>query len=65
MEGYGFTSSVKVGDRIKQGDILVKVDLKAIVDAGKSLISPIAFTDNNQVEVFKIGQNVIAGEKVF
>lgn len=63
MEGYGFTSSVKVGDRLKQGDVLVKVDLKAIVDAGKSLISPIAFTDNNQVKVFKIGQNVIAGEK--
>lgn len=63
MEGEGFISSLKVGDHVKQGDVLVTVDLKAVREAGKSLISPIAFTDNNEVEVFKIGQNVIAGEK--
>ena len=47
----------------KQGDVLVVVDLEAVQEAGKSLVSPIAFTGNNKVEVFKIEQNVVAGEK--
>ena len=63
MEGEGFSSNIKVGDEVKQGDVLVVVDLEAVQEAGKSLVSPIAFTGNNKVEVFKIGQNVVAGEK--
>lgn len=63
MEGEGFTSNVKKGDIVKKGDVLVVVDLEAVREAGKSLVSPIAFTGNNKVEVLKIGQNVTAGEK--
>lgn len=63
MEGEGFSSNIKVGDEVKQGEVLVVVDLEAVQEAGKSLVSPIAFTGNNKVEVFKIGQNVVAGEK--
>lgn len=63
LEGEGFDTNVRVGDTVKQGDVLVIVDLDIIQEAGKSLISPIAFTDNDKVEVFKIGQNVVAGER--
>ena len=52
-----------MGQQVKQGDVLVVVDLKAVEEAGKSLVSPVAFTANNKVEVFKVGQNVVAGEK--
>ncbi len=63
MEGEGFEPKVQMGDKVKQGDVLVVVDLKAVEEAGKSLVSPVAFTANNKVEVFKVGQNVVAGEK--
>ena len=63
LEGEGFDTDISVGDVVKQGDVLVEVDLELIREAGKSLISPIVFIDNNKVEVFKIGQNVVVGEK--
>ncbi len=63
MEGEGFDTNIKVGDTVKQGDVLVTVDLDAVQESGKSLISPIVFIDNNKVEVFKVGQNVTAGER--
>ena len=63
LDGKGFDVKVQAGQKIKQGDVLVVVDLEAVQEAGKSLVSPIAFTGNNKVEVFKIGQNVVAGEK--
>ncbi len=62
LEGDGFNTAVKQGDTVKQGDVLVTVDLSKVLKAGKSLISPIAF-ENNKVDVLKIGQNVVAGEK--
>ena len=63
LEGEGFDTNIRKGDKVKQGDVLVVVDLDIVRQAGKSLVSPIAFTGNEKVEVFKIGQNVIAGEK--
>ena len=63
LEGEGFDTNIKKGDSVKQGDVLVVVDLEIVRQAGKSLVSPIAFTGDEKVEVYKIGQNVTAGEK--
>ena len=63
LEGDGFATAVQTGDHVKQGDVLVVVDLEKVRHAHKSLISPIAFAGKDEVEVLKIGQNVVAGEK--
>lgn len=63
LEGEGFDTNIKKGDSAKQGDVLVVVDLDMVRQAGKSLVSPIAFTGNEKVEVYKIRQNITAGEK--
>lgn len=63
LEGEGFDTNIKKGDSVKQGDVLVVVDLDMVRQAGKSLVSPIAFTGNEKVEIYKIGQNITAGEK--
>lgn len=62
LEGKGFECLVKVGDSVKQGDIIAKVDLDYIVKQGKSLVSPIIITsgqhvqllDNEDLEIIKI-----------
>lgn len=55
LEGKGFTSHVKQGDRVKQGDLLVEVDLDYIKGQGKQTVTPIIFTDGTTVELVKKG----------
>lgn len=62
LNGEGFTSYVKVGDRVKQNDMIAKVDIEAIKAKGKSLISPIVFTDGTKIEVLKNNTIVASGE---
>lgn len=62
MEGEGFTTYVKIGDKVKKGDLLAEVDLDKMKEYGKSLISPIAIIDKEKVTLHCIGENVVAGE---
>lgn len=45
LQGEGFDVQVKQGDMVKQGDVLVHVDIKKIKEAGKSAITMVLFTD--------------------
>ncbi|MEG0451582.1 MAG: PTS system trehalose-specific EIIBC component [Coprobacillus sp.] len=51
LEGQGFESYVEVGDIVKQGDLIAKVDLDYIAKKGKSLVSPIIITSGQHVEL--------------
>lgn len=63
LEGKGFTPYVEAGQKIKQGDVLVDVDIDYIKSQGKSLVTPIVFTDGRDVELLKINKSVQAGEE--
>lgn len=63
LNGEGFTSYVKVGDRVKQNDLIAKVEIEVIKAKGKSLISPIVFTDGTKIEVLKNNTIVASGER--
>ncbi len=45
LKGEGFTSFVKVGDRVGVGDLLAKVDLDLLKQKGVDLTTPIVVTD--------------------
>lgn len=47
LNGEGFTSLVKQGDRVKQGDQLLEVDIEGIQAKGYSLETPIVITNSN------------------
>lgn len=49
LQGEGFDVQVKQGDMVKQGDVLVHVDIKKIKDAGKSAITMVLFTDGKNL----------------
>ena len=63
LNGKGFEPLVKKGDMVEQGQTLVKVDIDYIRSQGKSLVSPVIFTDGAKVESLKTGQKVQAGDK--
>lgn len=56
LKGKGFEVLVKEGDHVKPGDILVKMNLAEIRKTGKSTVSPVVFTGDEQVTLLKTGK---------
>ena len=63
LNGEGFTSKVKTGQRVQQGDLLVEVDIKVIRAHGKSLCSPVIFTSGEHITLLQSEGNVKLGQK--
>ncbi len=63
LKGQGFTLHARVGDTVKVGQPVLSIDLKAVNDAGYSLISPVILPDlPEQAHVEKYeSTEVIAG----
>jgi PTS system trehalose-specific IIC component len=58
LAGIGFTSHVTTGDHVKQGDLIVTIDIASMKAKHKSLVSPVIFTSGEKVRVLKDQQNV-------
>lgn len=53
LNGEGFTSYITAGKKVKQGDVLLEVDLVKVQAAGKSIVSPVIFTSGEQIQLRK------------
>ena len=62
LQGKGFTARVQQGDRVRQGDVLAEVDVDYVKRQGKSLVSPVVFTDGGAVHVLKRDGDVRRGD---
>jgi len=58
LEGKGFTMFVEQGKHIKQGDVLAEVDLAYVKKQGKSLVSPVVFTNKETVKLINKGTTI-------
>lgn len=63
LDGKGFDVKVQAGQKIKQGDVLVNVDIEYVKSQGKSLVTPIVFTDGRKVELLQENVAVKAGDE--
>lgn len=63
LNGAGFDVKVKQGDQVKQGQLLVKVNLEQITGAGKSLVSPIVFSSGAAFTLLK-NDSAVKGEEI-
>lgn len=50
LQGEGFETIAKVGDQVKAGDPIIKMDCDKIRELGKSTITPVIFTLTDRVE---------------
>lgn len=48
LDGKGFTPHVKVGDKVKAGQLLIECDLDIIRDAGYSTVTPVIVTNSDE-----------------
>ncbi len=62
LKGEGFTSFVSIGDKVRKGDIIARVDLDFVRNNNKSLVSPVVFTDGSKIELLKSDCSVRHGE---
>ncbi|MCD7809238.1 MAG: glucose PTS transporter subunit IIA [Erysipelotrichaceae bacterium] len=64
LNGEGFDIAVKQGNMVKQGDVLVNVDLNKVHALGKSTLTMVVFTDGKKVYVPDLNKNVEVNEKI-
>ncbi|MFB4164650.1 PTS glucose transporter subunit IIA [Alteribacillus sp. JSM 102045] len=50
MNGEGFEGRVSEGDKVKAGDVLVEFSLDEVKEKAKSTITPVVFTEGDQVD---------------
>ncbi|TDM13259.1 PTS sugar transporter subunit IIA [Macrococcus lamae] len=57
MNGEGFTTHVKAGDRVTTGDKLLEFDIELIKQKAASTISPVIITNSDVIDNFEVIQN--------
>ena len=67
MQGKGFKALVKVGDKVKAGTPLLKVDLEAIRAAGHPTATALIVTNSDDLPEISVAANgdAVAGTPVF
>ena len=63
LNGEGFETFIKQGDKVSKGDKLVKFDMDYINENASSLVTPITITNGEVVDTFTISEEsaVVAG----
>lgn len=59
LKGEGFTAFIDKGDKVKKGQLLLEVDLDFVKEQGKSIMTPVVFTNKNQYKAVE----VLSGQK--
>lgn len=54
LKGRHFDSSIKVGDRVQQGDLLIRFDIDAIKAEGYEVITPIIIANSDRFPDIKL-----------
>ena len=65
LNGEGFENFVNIGDKVKTGDLIAKVDINYIKKNNKSLISPIIVTSKENIKILAKNSNVKINEDIF
>lgn len=56
LKGEGFTQHVGLMDKVRQGDLILEVDLNFLKEKGKSLVSPVVITNMGKIESLEKSQ---------
>ncbi len=63
LEGEGFKSYIKQGDKVKVGDHLLDIDIKLIESKGYSLETPIVITNSEDIlDIIETDKKIVSQE---
>lgn len=57
LNGEFFESLVEIGDKVKQGQSIIKADIMKVKEAGYDITTPVILTNMNQFETVEINRN--------
>lgn len=63
LKGEGFTPKVKLGDRLRRGDLIAVADLELIRARGYSTLTPLVITNMEEIETLEHGKGRVSGRK--
>lgn len=64
LKGQGFTSHVKVGDKVKIGDLIAEVDLELLQKHNINLITPVLICDGIEDKVMTVNEGMVKAGKI-
>ena len=56
MNGEGFTFYVKAGDKVEEGQLLAKVNLRKMVRAGYDMVTPMVICNSSSYKIQPVFQ---------
>ncbi len=59
LNGVGFERLAKEGDEVKAGDAIIRVDLDALREHAKDIITPIIISDESDVKEIDKNLNIV------
>jgi phosphocarrier protein FPr/phosphocarrier protein len=62
LGGDGFDVSVRKGDRVRTGDLLLRFDLPAIARRAPSLVTPVIVTNGAKILIARVNHRVAIGD---
>jgi len=64
LNGEGFSVLVNVGEQVKQGTPIIKIDRNFIESKGMTLVTPVIILESDKYDIHKcaIGQDVVGAE---
>lgn len=66
LRGQGFTPKVKLGDRVRSGEVLVEFDADYIALHAKSLLTQVVITNSDRISSFAYQSGLVqAGQDIF
>jgi glucose-specific phosphotransferase system IIA component len=66
LGGDAFRCFVKVGRKVKCGDVLAEMHLEDVIKYGKSIVTPVVIVDSKAIQVKKTTENFVRHqEKLF
>lgn len=64
LKGQGFTPHVKVGDKVKVGDLIAEVDIKLLKSNNINLITPVLICDGIENKNMTINEGMVKAGKI-
>ncbi|CAL4318174.1 PTS system glucose-specific EIIA component [Buchnera aphidicola (Periphyllus testudinaceus)] len=65
LNGDGFTSYAKEGQKVKKGDLIIKINLKLLKKTAKSIITPVVISNIDEIKIIEKKEGlIIAGKSI-